>query len=278
MFELYDIKKITNQIKTFPKKIKKVYMQGTGESTLNKDLPQMIQYLKDQNVVESIGLITNGVFLTKQLGQSLIRAGLSHIHISVEALSSVDYKKITGSDIDFDKFISNIKTFFDLKGDCRLTIKIADISVPTEQDKALFHDIFSGICDEIFIEHIYPIWPIFGNGKGKNNEQESTIGQYGQPIQEKAVCPQIFTTLAIKCDGSVSPCSVDWNNKNVLGNIHNETLQSIWEGELLQKLRLRHLSEGRHTASPCDQCGLPKYGCIDNIDNYKEAVIKRLTK
>ncbi|MDR2641493.1 MAG: radical SAM protein [Planctomycetaceae bacterium] len=268
--------KSVQQLGHFSNKIKKVYMHGTGESTLNPQLPEMIQFLKYKNVTDSIDLTTNGLLLSEQLGQSLVSAGLNHLHISVEALSSQGYQNITGRDIDFDKFVGNIRTFSTVRENCRLTIKIADISVKTQEEKDLFFEIFSPLCDEIFIENIYPIWPSYGQGeKLKQNQQEKT-GQYGQPIVDRMVCPQIFTQLAVKCDGSVSPCSVDWDNENVLGNIHCVTLYEMWNGSRLKEIRMKHLKSSRHNMVPCQRCGLPKYSCIDNLDNFRQELIEKI--
>jgi radical SAM protein with 4Fe4S-binding SPASM domain len=278
LLDFDSFKKAVRQLTIFPPRIKKVYMHGTGESTLNPQLPQMIRYLRDQNVTDTIDLTTNGLLLSEQLGQALVCAGLNHLHISVEALSSQDYQNITGRKIDFDEFVHNIQVFSALRENCRLTIKIADISVQTQAAKDLFFEIFSPICDEIFIENIYPIWPAYGQGTKLHQKQHEEIGQYGQPVTDKMVCPQIFSQLAIKCDGSVSPCSVDWNNENVLGNIHQTNLFEMWNGEILKEIRLKHLKNGRDSMMPCKQCGLPKYSCFDNLDEFKQDLIEKFER
>jgi radical SAM protein with 4Fe4S-binding SPASM domain len=268
--------KAVRQLTAFPQKIKKIYMHGTGESTLNPQLPEMIRYLKNQDVTNTIDLTTNGLLLSERLGQSLVRAGLNHLHISVEALSSRGYQSVADRKIDFDKFVNKIRAFSGMRESCRLTIKIADISVQKQQEKDLFFEIFSSLCDEIFIENIYPIWPSYGQGKELYLNRHEAIGQYGQPVTDKMVCPQIFTQLAIKCDGNVSPCSVDWNNENVIGNFHQITLYDMWNGSKLKEIRMKHLKCGRNSMIPCNQCGLPKYSCIDNLDKFRQDLIEKI--
>jgi radical SAM protein with 4Fe4S-binding SPASM domain len=90
------------------------------------------------------------------------------------------------------------------------------------------------------------------------------------------VCPQIFTVLAIKCDGSVSPCSVDWDNDRALGNIHDETLFRMWNGQALRELRLGHLENGRKKFAGCSSCGLPKYSCTDDLEPYADELAKKI--
>ena len=271
LMSVADFNKIAGQMKEFPQKLKKVYMHGTGESLMNQRLPDMIRHLKNESLSESVDLTSNGTLLSPEMSQRLLDAGLDHLHISIEALSAEGYKNIAGADnFDFDSFVENIRFFFSIKKNCRLTIKVADVSIKTDTDKELFLEKFSKLCDEIFIENIFPIWPGFDF---PFSCQTNTQGQYGQSIIEKNVCPQIFTNLAVKCNGDISPCSMDWDNKICLGNIHQNTLFEAWKGEKLKALRLEHLRYGRHTVSLCSGCGLPKYSCIDNIDSFREAII-----
>lgn len=277
LLPLEDLQTILDQLDDFPQKLKKVYMHGTGESLLNPELPEMIHLLKQSGATESIDLTSNGALLTRELGKKLVDAGLDHLHISVEALSSQKYQEIAGvKDLDFDAFYHKIQTFSAQRGGCRLTIKIAQSSLDGDDERRKFLELFSPLCDEIFVEQIYPIWPDF-LPPGSICSKEDGPGQYGQTIKEKRVCPQIFTTLAIKCDGSVSPCSVDWENRVSLGNIHSDRLRQIWEGEPLRQLRQLHLSDGRMQHPYCASCGLPKYSCVDDLDPYASLLLQKIT-
>jgi len=277
LLSLKDFRELLSQIKEFPRKLKKVYMHGTGESMLNPDLPEMVYLLKQSGTTESVDLTSNGVLLTQSLGKKLVDAGLDHLHISVEALSNRKYQEITGVDyVDIDKFTDQIRVFSAQRGKCRLTIKIAQSSLEGNGDQEKFLEVFSPLCDEIFVEQIYPIWPDFQVPESVCSK-EGQAGQYGQPVEEKRVCPQIFTVLAVKCDGSVSPCSVDWANGVRLGNIHSERLRQIWEGSQLRQLRRLHLADGRMCHPYCASCGLPKYSCVDNLDTFAPELLQKIT-
>lgn len=269
--------KILEQMKEFPNRFKKVYMHGTGESLINPELSDMLKMLKKYNVTESIDMTSNAALLEPDLGIRLVEAGLNHLHISVEALSSEGYKEITGRKIDFDHFVDNVRFFSKHRDKCRLTMKIASTSIKCNSDKDKFFSIFGPLCDEIFIENIHPIWPDFDFSDDIKAGNDS-VGQYGQEIMEKKICPQIFTVLSVKCDGSVSPCSVDWNNTVSLGNIHNETLKQIWNGDKLRNLRLGHFEKGRNQFNGCSKCGLPKYSCKDNLEKYALELADRIRK
>lgn len=271
-----EIEKIIDQVKAFPNKLKKIYLHGTGESTLNSELAQIVAFIKESGVTEQIDLTTNGVLLTEELGKQLVESGINHIHISLEALSDEDYNEITQTNKNYYSVVfKNIKDFYRIRGNCRLSVKIASVSLKSEDDKTKFLQTFSPYCDEIFVENIFPIWPLF---KLPYVVKEDGVGQYGQTVVEKKVCPQIFTTLAIKSDLTVSACSMDYNNTLALGNLNQETLYEIWNGERLSELRNSHLQRGRNEVMLCRGCGLPKYSCIDNLDEYSHMITKKLNE
>lgn len=276
LLSMNDFLKIIDQAKEFPQKLKKVYMHGTGESLLNPDLPEMVRLLKYSGITQSIDLTSNGALLTETLGEKLVSAGLDHLHISVEALSDEKYREVAGTgNVKFEQLVEQIRRFSTRRGNCRLTIKIAQSSLEREGDRERFLELFAPMCDEIFVEQIYPIWPDFELPEAACSMRGSA-GQYGQAIAEKKVCPQIFTVLAVKCDGSVSPCSVDWKNGVTVGSIHSSRLKQIWDGARLRALREVHLTDGRTGHPYCASCGLPKYSCVDDLDAFASELLEKM--
>lgn len=67
-----------------------------GEPLLRKDLEDIIAVLKLERGVE-VSLVTNGYFLSERL-ESLLRAGLDRVNVSLSSLSPSVYLRITGVD------------------------------------------------------------------------------------------------------------------------------------------------------------------------------------
>jgi radical SAM protein with 4Fe4S-binding SPASM domain len=60
--------------------------------------------------------------------------------------------------------------------------------------------------------------------------------------------------MAINFDGAVSACCVDWSRDVVVGNVCEQSLSEIWDGDVLRDLRLLHL-DGRRSENPaCRSC------------------------
>lgn len=246
--------KIIDDLCQFPNRIKKVKLGLHGEPLLNLLLPKMIVYLKSRNITDTIELFTNG-YLLNQYPQ-LTKAGLNRINISIEGLDSKQYKEITGAKVYMSRLINNIKELYKYRGKCKIYIKTIT------QDKERFFNMFGNICDEIFVENIVPQW------SGIGDPELPKVGMYGQPIKEwKEVCPFPFMYLHYNWNGSVSPCTLDWQREVIIGDANKESAVEIWNGDKIRKLREMMLQGRRREIPFCDKCFAPMVCCEENLDN-----------
>lgn len=265
--------KIVDDLKTFPQKIKILRLCNLGEPLLNREIPQIIKYIKDNDVTEKIEVVTNGTLLTHELSDALIASGLDMIRFSVEALTSQEYKKITGVEINIDELISNIRYFYEHKQGIMMYIKIANISVSTPEKKELFYQLFGDICDKIFIENITPGWPEYEN-EIIPSVMEKTM--YGDKISKTKLCSHMFYTMVIDKNGIVSLCEADWNKKLKIGNISENSLFDIWHSDIAKKHWINMLTNGRAGGIVCKNCKNCDYSPSDNIDSYADEILSRM--
>ncbi len=83
-------------------------LHGIGEPLLNKELPNMIRYLKDRGAF--VFFNSNGTLLDERCQNQLIDAGLDELRISLDAASPAGYEKMRNSD-KFDLIVSNLRAF-----------------------------------------------------------------------------------------------------------------------------------------------------------------------
>ncbi|MCT7509566.1 radical SAM protein [Aliarcobacter cryaerophilus] len=269
-FELY--KKIINDICEFDKPIKVLRLYKDGEPLLNKKLPEMIKYAKDKGCAQKIDTTTNASLLTHETSLKLIEAGLDRINISIEGVNKEQYKSFSKVDIDFEKLVENIKFFYENKKQCEVLVKINGDTL-SENEKQLFLDTFGNHCDKIFIEHIMSCWPEFDIKEVKVNNE---FGIYGQEIKEVSVCPYPFYSFSINSDGSASTCFLDWSRKLIIGDAKNQSVKSIWFGNEMQTYYKMFLEARRKEHPVCKDCGQLTHGMPDNIDDYKEQLLKKM--
>lgn len=265
-------KKVIDDIGQFERPIKVLRLYKDGEPFLNKRLAEMIAYAKQSGVVEYIDTTTNGSLITPERLGPVLEAGLDKINISVDGMTNEQYKRFTGYDFDFARFVEQIKWLDAHKGPCEVVIKIPGELI-TEAQRQEFYDTFGDYCDRIFIENFAPCWPEFD--VEALTGVTITQGIYQHPISDTDTCPYIFYSISVNADGLVSSCFLDWGRKLIVGDVNQDSLKAIWHSEKLNELRLQHL-EGRRKCLPvCSQCGQLSHCLPDNIDAYREAILPR---
>lgn len=264
-------KKIVDDCGGFPDKIKVLRLYKEGEPLANPHFAEMVAYAKESGHFIGIDTTTNATLLNPKLNREIIDAGLTRMHISVEGLCAEDYEKTCGTKIDFDKFRANIQDLYDHRGNCHIFIKTIVENCSAEDEakkKEKFYSLFGDMCDEISFEHIAPCWP----GFDKELYSQET-GVYGNKIQECVVCPRLFYILTINSDGAASRCIVDWNRKMLIGNVHESSVPELWKK--MDEYRIEHLKGNRRKMVGCDECLEIETAAIDNIDVYREELLKR---
>jgi len=268
-------KKVIDDIGQFEQPIKVLRMYKDGEPFLNKKLAEMIAYAKQSGAVDYIDTTTNGTLITPERVGPVLEAGLDKINISVDGMNSEQYKRFTGFDFDFNRFVEHIHWLDANKGKCEVVIKIpGDLITKTQHQD--FYDTFGDYCDRIFIENFAPCWPEFDVEAFTG--VKITQGIYQQPISVTDTCPYIFYSISVNADGLVSSCFLDWGRKLIIGDVKNDSLKAIWHSGKMNELRRLHLEGQRKNMPVCGQCGQLSHCLSDNIDPYREEVLPRFLK
>ena len=282
-------KKIVDGFKEFPDKIKKIKIGNHGEPTLHPDVAEMVKYAYESNTADIIEMFTNGSRLTPELNEAMVKAGLQRINVSLEGLTDKRYLEVAGVKQNFQEIIDGVKSLYEIKtrekSDLQIYVKIADQAhalkgdkdvkfMMTKEERKFFFDTFTPICDEIFVEKVVPQWA--DTQLDKQNEVEDT-GMYGQKINQwKDSCPFIFMYMHFNCDGTVSPCTLDWPRKVVIGNVNDESVKDIWEGKSLRELQVAMLAGKRQCINLCNNCSAPMVCVEEDLDSHVDKVVKAI--
>ncbi len=266
--ELYT--QIIDSISKFPDKIKMLSLFIKGEPLLNSKLPEMIIMAHKKKITEKIYITTNGALLAPGLNRKLINAGLNEILISIEGVDSAEYKQITGVDVDFHEIVSNIKDFYKNRGNCKCFIKTVTYSQNIDKVNK-FHEIFDPICDFAYVEQVVPVFD-------RVNYEEmildrSNLNKFGRPIH---TCTRPFFNMCIHSNGDIGACLVDYVPEVLFGNVKNDSLYDVWNGNQFNDFRLMHLEKKRYDHFKCGKCVSPDYDSqeSDLLDDESDRLIQ----
>lgn len=263
--------KVVDGMKEFPQKLKRVNLYKDGESTLHPKFCEMVRYLKDADVTESIWLKTNGSTLAVQFNEKLVNCGLDMIGISVQGSTSQAFYDIAGVRMDYEKYRINVlNLFMRSRGKCQISIKVADYG-QSQEEKDKFISDFSDRCDYIAIENLH--------GWSTSNLYDWKLGTNGSfdgtPIVDKIACPLVLYMLAVNSNGDISICNDDFAHYHQIGNANKQSMLQIWKSDKLKQFRLMHLRGERNKNAACGTCDYVRH-LPDNIDSDLEVIKERI--
>lgn len=258
-------------------KLKVLKLSLYGEPFTNPDFAEMLRIARESDIAERIETTSNASLITEELAEALVKYEIDYIRVSIYGGNQKRYEEVTSCpDVDMEKIWSNLKLVQDLKkkyGKERpfVSAKMLDTYSP-ENDE--FLEKFSSVADEVYIDKPHN-WVAsdeksFIGSLYKEEQQEALKKDMEKTYAKRIACPMAFTTLAIRSNGEVSPCCVDWVGGTNLGNIKDTPIREIWNGDAMYEFRKMQLENRRNENPSCRKCELADndYYTRDNIDGF----------
>jgi len=238
-------------LKQFNQKIKRMELSMHGEPLLNPNVERYIKMLRKQLPKAQISIITNTEIFYKKpsLMVALFLAGLNFLQADVYS------EKIKKNFIDLIHILkpklnsNNIKAQYFIKGGINIW-------------KYNYKDRYILLSDEskginIIEKHaMRKVHTWAGNLPLKRwKHYELFLDQF--PIKKK--CTEPMKCAPIDIYGNVSLCCADYAKSYIYGNLKEESLENIWNGKQIQKVRCA-LSQGWRDIIPaCHFCNKPSF-------------------
>ncbi len=206
---------------------------NSGEPLLRRDMPAMIRYAKERGI-RNVGITTNGTLLTAAMRRQLIEAGLDHLEVSLDAATAETYARVRHACL-FDQVINNTLGYIeDAKraGDARQVIVSFVAQAANHHEIGPFVKFWTGKADAVYIRDYHQ----------HNNLVSPERRLYTHPFQYRHPCPYVFERVVINYEGKIRFCCADWETRHSLGDLRDQSLEEIWQGESYRELRAQHIT------------------------------------
>ena len=261
-----------------PQTVRMILLWNQGEPFLVKDLVKMIKYAKHRGkyVVTS----TDGHFFRdSDTAHTIITSGIDEIIISLDGVDQESYAKYRiGGKIDrvFEgvKLLADAKEelgasqpclhlqFILMKHNLSEKDKMIKIGKEIGADKLSFKTL--QVTNWESGEEFLPDDPEFTRyEKGPSNGAYKTRKRKFFPND----CLRLWFSLVVNCDGRVSPCCFDKDGEFKLGNILEQSFDSIWRGNPYQNFRQKIL-DSRYELEMCRDCTEGLQNLFKSTINY----------
>lgn len=226
-----------------------------GDPTTDKNMGAQLQACYERGI--EVNLRTNGIILDRFF-DALVKWPPGSLHFSIDGATKETYERIRVGG-KFEKLLSNLKKLTELYKKHRVLCELGvDVVVCDENlnEIPLFYKVFSPFF-ELQHMHFHAVSSLSAD-LGKHYDKES-LSIFSEPMFP---CSMPFKSLVILHDLKVSACCRDYHGDLIVGDLRRETIEEIWRGSEIEKLR------DSHRKSNEDVSGLPRAcrSCYDPIE------------
>jgi radical SAM protein with 4Fe4S-binding SPASM domain len=225
-----------------------------GEPLLHPHIIGILDRVK-KNQDHKVTLITNGHFLSAEIGQAILKSRIDIVLFSIGAGSRTFYEKVRGA--GYVTVIDNIQRFLELRkySAWKPAVIVQIICLPE----------YPEMKEEI--RHFRKFW--------KNREVEVNVYDKltwgileAEPVKIKRYpCISLWRNIFINADGKASACCIDWDESLVIGDANRQTIAETWAGEKIRELRRIHREKNEDTLSLCRTCNY--WSTVSRLSEYR---------
>lgn len=196
-----------------------------GEPLACPFLEDALDYVSRTLPDASIGIYTNGYLLDRHKSTMLLKHNVHEVHFSIDGVSKQVYEEHRRG-LVYEQVVANVMSFLlqCRQQDRKLATRVVLTLTPgNKSEVGAFRRLWKDLVD---IVDVIPCDGRGGEGRLSAYEDFKMWGCFHVPYRT-----YIFT------DGSVVACCKDWAGYTVLGNVAEESLESIWNSREYHKLR-----------------------------------------
>ena len=229
-------KKIIDEVEG---KLEAITFASRGEPTLNPELEKFLKYSEGKFL--GLKLNTNATILSEKIINILLSSDLETLVFSIDAANKEMYEKIRVN-ANFEKIIKNLEMFHKIKNKnykkSKLKIRISGVLINDKQNLKEIKNFYSGLADEFAFVNYNP-W---------ESAYENEINDIEEP------CSDLWRRMFVWWDGNVNQCDYDYKSTLSVWNAKSMSIRDIWNSEIYNDLRNRHLTKNRKKIEPCARC------------------------
>ena len=268
--------RVIEQLRQWPgPRLRVLKLSLYGEPLVSPDFPAMLALAKQADIAERIETTTNATLLTPEIADSMVRHGLDYLRVSIYATRQDRHQVVTGSKFDIDRIRTNLLHLQDAKRragvdrpfvSCKMLDEFSD-----ENDR--FIQMYGNIADEVYLDKPHRWIKVDGIDFIENfyeDKAQSALSDLATHSSPRIACPMAFTTMAVRSNGAVSPCCVDYIGGTNIGHVDVESLQAVWESNKWLDFQKMQLQNRKHENTSCARCDiyLNDHYTKDNIDGF----------
>lgn len=208
--------------------IKRLQLHFQGESLLHKKFPEMVRHAKERGLQTQV--FTNGLVLTRQTAEKILKSGLDLMRFSVDGVSEEVYQKnrVGGK---FERVYRNMAMLAEMVRADGSPLRLEWQMIALRNNE---HEIPEArkLAEKIGI-------PFFVKTYAVTDPGLVTLDPAYHRRMHLKPCLDIYRSMFVYWNGGVVMCCYDQKGDHMVGNLEKNSLSEIWEGHIYADLRRR---------------------------------------
>ena len=269
-------REVVEQLKDWPGDRHKVLKLSLyGEPLISPDFAKMLRVASLAGVAERIETTTNASLLTRDLAEALVECQMDYVRVSIYSADPERHRQITQSAVAVSAIHENLRMLRDVKrahGSDKPFVSCKMLDAYGEENGS-FLAAYRGVADEVFIDKPHGWINVDGAdfiGTYYQEGAQDALHDLQAHSTARVACPMAFTTMAVRSNGDVSPCCVDFIGGTSLGNVDGLSLREIWQSDAWYEFQKMQLEGRKDENSSCARCDiyLSDHYTLDTIDGF----------
>lgn len=233
-----------------------------GEPYINKQLPQMIRYARENKIYVSIS--TNGHFITKKNVDTIVNNAPDKLIFSIDGLDEESYQnyRVGGT---FEQADAGLRALTRRKKELGIKIPFVELQfIVMKQNEHMLNEVLKYGEDTGVDKVVFKTMQIssyenalhFLPSQKKYRRYKIEDGEFRIKNKLKNHCFALWRTSVITWDGRAVPCCFDKDANYELGMLNGKPgagLKEIWKSEAYQSFRKKVL-DNRRGVNICTNC------------------------
>ena len=226
--------RVIGQLRDWPgAKLKVLKLSLYGEPLLNPEFGSMLRLAREADVAERIETTTNASLLTRDVAEAIVDGQLDYVRVSIYSADAARHRSITRSPVAIDAIHENLRVLQEVKrarGSNRPFASCKMLDAYGEENERFARDVpgrrgrgvprQAARLDQGGRGRLHRVLLRGRSGPARRDLEEHSSA--------RVACPMAFTTMAVRSNGAVSPCCVDFIGGTNLGNVDESSLQALW--------------------------------------------------
>jgi radical SAM protein with 4Fe4S-binding SPASM domain len=223
-----------------------------GEPFLHEGLAAMAAAARERGI--AVNLFSNGLAedMDRKV-EAVLEAQPVSICLSMDLISREGYRRYKGEDL-YERACENFSRIAECFRRTKTKTKLILRSIYSDETEAqvrrFLEERFS--CEALHgiqITHPFP-WP---------GRRDAEVLSARLARRHANVCPQVWNAINVLWDGTVVPCSYDYEGLCPVGNVRETPVREMVNAPAMRRFRRRHLFGRRRSIGMCRDCFLPKF-------------------